>query len=80
MDSYLTTKGYQPLQSAQLLQSVMEVPGSTPIAALFLEQRELFFLKRILDKDPDDHVHAAYFKEQLNYNFEENWAKIIFFN
>ena len=66
----------------------MEVPGSTPIAALFLElsvlpikfeieQRQLFFLKRILDKDPDDPVHAVY-KEQLNYNFEENWANYIF--
>ena len=61
------------MQSAQLLylRSVMEVPGSTPIAALFLrfsvlpikfeiEQRQLFFLKRILDKDPDDPVHAVY--------------------
>ena len=66
----------------------MEVPGSTPIAALFLElsvlpikfeieERQLFFLKRILDKDPDDPVHAVY-KEQLNYNFEENWANYIF--
>ena len=64
---------YQALQSAQLsyLRSVMEVPGSTPIAALFLElsvlpikfeieQRQLFFLKRILDKEPDDPVHAVY--------------------
>ena len=66
----------------------MEVPSSTPIAALFLElsvlpikfeieQRQLFFLKRILDKDPDVPVHAVY-KEQLNYNFEENWANYIF--
>ena len=65
----------------------MEVPSSTPIAALFLElsvlsikfeieQRQLFFLKRILDKDPDDPVHAVY-KEQQNYNFEENWANYI---
>ena len=65
----------------------MEVPGSTPVAALFLElsvlpikfeieQRQLFFLKRILDKDPDDPVHAVY-KEQLNYSFEENWANYI---
>ena len=49
----------------------MEVPGSTPIDALFLElsvlpikfeieQRQLFILKRILDKDPDDPVHAVY--------------------
>ena len=60
----------------------MEAPYSTPIAALFLElsvlpikfeteQRQLFFLKRILDKDPDDPVHAVYM-EQLNYHFEEN--------
>ena len=66
----------------------MEVPGSTPIAALFLElsvlpikfeieQSQLFFLKRILGKNPDDPVHAVY-KEQLNYNFEENWANYIF--
>ena len=65
----------------------MEVPGSTPIAALFLElsllpikfeieQRQLFFLKRIPDKDPDDPVHAVN-KEQLNDNFEENWANYI---
>ena len=65
----------------------MEVPCSTPVAALFLElsvlpikfeieQRQLFFLKRILDKDPDDLVHAVY-KEQLNYNFEESWANYI---
>ena len=88
--SNLKTKDYQALQSVQLsyLRSVMEVPGLTPIAALFLElsvlpikfeieQRQLFFLKRILDKDPDDPVHAVY-KEQLNYNFEENWANYIF--
>ena len=37
----------------------------------------MFFLKRILDKDPDDPVHAVY-KEQLNYNFEENWANYSF--
>ena len=87
--SNLRTKDYQALQAAQLsyLRSVMEVPGSTPIAALFLElsvlpikfeteQRQLFFLKRILDKDPDDPVHAVY-KEKLNYSFEENWANYI---
>ena len=65
----------------------MEVPCSTSIAALFLdlsvlqikfeiEQGQLFILKRILDKDSDDPVHAVY-KEQLNYNFEENWANYI---
>ena len=40
------------------------------------EQRQLFFLKRILDKDPDDPVHTVY-KKQLNYNFGENWANNI---
>ena len=37
--SNLRTKDYQALQTAQLsfLRSVMEVPGSTPIAALYLE-------------------------------------------
>ena len=65
----------------------MEVPGTTPVAALFLElsvlpikfeieQRQLSFLKRILDKAPDDPVHAVY-KEQLNYNFQENWENFI---
>ena len=65
----------------------MDVPGSIPTAALFLEfsvlpikfeieQRQLFFLKCILGKDPDDPIHAVY-KEQLNYNFEENWANYI---
>ena len=65
----------------------MEVPGSTPVAPLFLElsvlpikfeieQRQLFFPKRILDKDPDDPVHAVY-KKQLNYNFEENCSNYI---
>ena len=87
--SSLRTKDYQALQSPQFsyLRSVIEVPGSTPIAALFLErsvlpikfeieQRQLFFLKRILDKDLDDPVHVVY-KEQLNYSFEENWANYI---
>ena len=37
----------------------------------------MFFPKRILDKDPDYPVHAVY-KEQLNYNFEENRANYIF--
>ena len=69
----------------------MEAPCSTPIVALFLElsvlpikfeieQRQLLFLKRIrkLNEDPGDPVHAVH-KEQLNYNFEENW-QVIFLN
>ena len=65
----------------------MEVPETTSTAALFLElsvlpikfeieQRWLFFLKCILDKDPDDPVHVVY-KEQLKCNFEETWANFI---
>ena len=61
----------------------MEVPGSTPIVALFLElsvlpikfeieQRQLFFLKRILDKDPDDPVHAVFSQLRLTYNLPLN--------
>ena len=88
--SNLRTKD-QALQSAQLSyrRSVTEVPFSTPAFALFLElsvlsikfeieQRQLlFFLKRILDKDPDAPVHAVY-KEQLKYNIEENWVNYNF--
>ena len=41
-----------------------------------IEHRQLFFLKHILDKDPDDPICAVY-KQQLNYNFEGNWANYI---
>ena len=63
----------------------MEVPGS----ALFLElsatikfeieQRQLFFLKHILDKDPDDPVHDVY-NEQLNCITLRKIGQIIFLN
>ena len=32
--------------------------------------------KYILDKDPDDPVHAVH-KEQPKYNFEKNWENYI---
>ena len=60
----MTDEDYQALQSAQLLylRKVMDVPSSTPIAALYLElgilpiqseieRRQLLFLRRTLDKD-----------------------------
>ena len=70
-----------------IVRSITEVPETTSTAALFLElsvlpikfeieQRQLFFLKCMLDKDPDDPVHVVY-KEQQNCNFEENWTKFI---
>ena len=65
--SNLTQKDISNLQDAQLnlLRRVIEVPKSTPIAALFLElgilpsqyqseKRQLVFLKRILDRENDD--------------------------
>ena len=65
----------------------MKVPDSTSTAALFLElsvlpikfeieQRQLFFLKCMLNKDPDDPAHVVY-KEQPSHNFVENWANYI---
>ena len=65
----------------------MEVPDSKSTAALFLElsvlaikfeieQRQLFFLKCMLNKNPDNSAHAVY-KEQPNHNFVENWANYI---
>ena len=65
----------------------MDVPRTTPNAALFLElgvwpvqyiieQRQLLHLKRILDRDNRDPVWLAY-KEVLKYEFEPNWASNI---
>ena len=65
----------------------MEVPRATPTVALFLElgilpirfeieKRQLFFFKRLLDKDKNDPVQSVYF-EQLKYVAEQNWANYI---
>ena len=77
------------LQDAQLkfLRRVMEVPKSTPIAALFLElgilpiqyeieKRQLVFLKRILDRENDDPIKMSY-HEMLKYQAERNWANNV---
>ena len=82
--SNMTPKDYKALQSAQLLylRNVMEVSRATPTVALFLElgilpirfeieKRQLFFFKRLLDKDKSDPVQSVYF-EQLKYVAEQN--------
>ena len=79
----------QVLQKLQLnfLKRVMDVPRTTPNAALFLdlgvwpvqyitEQRQLLYLKRILDRDNRDPVWLAN-REMLKYEFEPNWANNI---
>ena len=65
----------------------MEAPGSTPVAATYLEIgvlpieyeidiRRLRFLWTILQKNNDDTVRMAY-TEMLKYHFEENWANDV---
>ena len=41
-----------------------------------IEQRQLLYLKRILDRDNRDPVWLAY-REMLKYEFEPNWANDI---
>ena len=66
----------------------MEVPKSTPVAALYLELgilpvkyeieiKQLLFLKRILDKEANDPVLLSY-QEMLKFGSEANWANNIF--
>ena len=87
--SNLKAKDYQVLQKLQLnfLKRVMDVPRTTPNAALFLdlgvwpvqytiEQRQLLHLKRILDRDNGDPVWLPH-KEMLKYEFEPNWTNNI---
>ena len=65
----------------------MEAPGSTPMAATYLELGvlpieyeidigRLCFLWTILQKNNDDPVRMVY-TEMLKYNFEENWANDV---
>ena len=65
----------------------MEVSRATPTVALFLElgilpmrfeigKRQLFFFKRLLDKDKNDPVQSVYFN-QLKYVAEKNWPNYI---
>ena len=76
--SNMTPKNYKVLQSAQLLymRNVINVSRATHTVALFselgilpigfeIEKRQLFFFKRLLDKDKNDPVQSVYF-EQLH--------------
>ena len=77
--SNLTQKDISNLQ-LKFLRRVMEVPKSTPIAALFLElgilpiqyeieKRQLIFLRRILDRENDDPIKMCY-HEMLKYKLK----------
>ena len=85
--SKLKAADYKILQSAQLkfMRKILEVPRSTPTAALYLELgiwpiryeieiRQLFFLKRVLNKTADDPCLQVYF-EMLKFKDEPNLGK-----
>ena len=87
--SNLSKNDIKSLQASQLsyLRCVMEVPKSTPVAALYLELgilpvkyeieiKQLLFLKRILDKEANDPVLLSY-QEMLKFGSEANWANNI---
>ena len=87
--SNLTYKDISNLQWAQLnfLTRLMEVPKSTPTAALFLElgilpfqyeieKRQLVFLEKIPDRQNDDPVKMIY-HEMLKYQAERKWANNV---
>ena len=87
--SNLTKKDLSCLENAQLqyLRYALEVPKSTPVAAMFLElgilpvqfeieKRQLLFLKRILDKEKGDPVYQVY-DNMTKYQYENNWAKCV---
>ena len=80
--SNMTKNDYETLKSQQLnyLWSIMELP----IAALYLElgilpikyeieMRQIFYLKKVLGKKPEDPVILAY-KGMLKFDSEDNWA------
>ena len=65
----------------------LEVPWSTPTAALYLELgiwyirykieiRQLFFLKRFLDRKEDDPCLLVYL-EMLKFKDETNWGNEV---
>ena len=82
--SNLSKNDIKSLQASQLsyLRCVMEVPKSTPVAALYLDLRilpvkyeteikQLLFLKRILDQEADDPV-LLFYQEMLKFGSEAN--------
>ena len=87
--SNLSKNDIKSLQTSQLsyLRCVIEIPKSTPVAALHLELgilpvkyeteiKQLLFLKRILDKEANDPVLLSY-QEMLKFGSEANWANNI---
>ena len=87
--SKLAKNDIYELQKAQrrYLRSMMEAPGSTPVAATYLEMgvllieyeiyiRRLRFLWTILQKNSDDPVRMVY-TEMLKYPFEKNLANDV---
>ena len=88
--SNLSPKDVADLQKAQLsyLRRVLEVPRSTPTAALYLETgillieyaihiKRLVVLKHILDKDSTDPV-ARMYNEMYKFQNEPNWVNNVF--
>ena len=89
--SSLTEASIQCLQKAQLhyLRRVLEIPKSTPTAALFLdlgilpiqyeiEKKQLLYLKCVPEKYADDPVQQAYY-QMLECQDENDWANHITF-
>ena len=87
--SYLTKKDLLTLQNAQLsfLRRVLEVPKSTPVAALYLElgvlsiqfeieKKQLMFLKHLLEKNESDPALKLY-QQMVKYQYEMNWANFV---
>ena len=87
--SNLKAADYKMLQSAQLkfMRKILEVTRSTPTAALHLELgiwpiryeieiRQLFFLKRVLDKKADDPCSLVYL-EMLKFKDKTNWVNEV---
>ena len=69
------------------MRKVLEIPRSTPTAALYLELgiwsiryeteiRQLFFLKRVLDKKAEDPCLLVYL-EMLKFKDETNWGNEV---
>ena len=87
--SNLKAADHKILESAQLkfMRKILKVPRSTPTAALYLdlgiwpiryeiEIRQLFFLKRVLNKIADDPCLQVYL-ELLKFKDETNWGNEV---
>ena len=86
--SYLTKKNLMTLQNAQMcfLRRVLEVPKSTPVAALYSElgvlptqfetEKKQLFLKHLLEKHESDPALKLY-QQMVKYQYEMNWANFV---